>query len=189
MRNWPETITDQTWSVSAYMVRRELLELAGRYRTDLLRDEDWEMDTRLKAFGKSAVFVDDILVTIRQHGGPQLTKQLEDYASIRERSLAIVIETLQNLPVDTRRSQDVCAWEMFLNALRFYTQGDHNGYLRCLRTAVAWSGKLQRMLIEAASLTGPRPFMAAKSIKRHVRRAVVVTVRFAARPFRTPKAD
>jgi glycosyltransferase involved in cell wall biosynthesis len=70
------------------VVRRAAYQRLGGYRTDLPHAADWEMWTRLAAYGP-IVFVDRVLACYRRHGGSDTSARVRTGANVRERVAAI----------------------------------------------------------------------------------------------------
>lgn len=72
------------------VVRRTAYEQVGRFRTDLPHAADWEMWTRIAAYGP-VVFVDQVLAGYRRHAGSDTSARARTGATIRERVSAIEV--------------------------------------------------------------------------------------------------
>ena len=70
------------------VVRRAAYEQVGGYRTDLPHAADWEMWTRLAAYGP-IVFVDEVLACYRRHEASDTSARVRTGENIRERVTAI----------------------------------------------------------------------------------------------------
>ena len=84
------------------VVRRAAYEQVGGYRTDLPHAADWEMWTRLAAYGP-VVFVDEVLAGYRRHEASDTSTRVRSGANIRERVTAIGVVAGHVRPDTTSR--------------------------------------------------------------------------------------
>jgi hypothetical protein len=70
------------------VVRRAAYQRVGGYRTDLPHAADWDMWTRLAAYGP-VVFVDEVLAIYRRHDASDTAARVRTGDNIRERVCAI----------------------------------------------------------------------------------------------------
>lgn len=70
------------------VVRRSAYEQVGGYRTDLPHAADWDMWTRLAAYGP-IVFVDEVLACYRRHDTSDTSGRVRTGENVRERVTAI----------------------------------------------------------------------------------------------------
>ena len=70
------------------VVRRAAYERVGGYRTELPHAADWDMWTRLAAYGP-IVFVDEVLAVYRRHSTSDTWPRIRTGANVRERVTAI----------------------------------------------------------------------------------------------------
>ena len=82
------------------VVRRGSYEQVGGYRTDLPHAADWEMWTRLAAYGP-VVFVDEVLACYRRHEASDTSARVRTGANIRERVTAIGVIS-EHVPPERR---------------------------------------------------------------------------------------
>jgi glycosyltransferase involved in cell wall biosynthesis len=82
------------------VVRRAAYQVVGGFRTDLPHAADWEMWTRLAAYGP-IVFVDQVLACYRRHDTSDTSARVQTGTNVRERVTAIGVVG-SHVPPDRR---------------------------------------------------------------------------------------
>jgi len=144
----------------AIVVRRSAYEHLGGYRTDLPHAADWNMWTRLAAYGP-VVQVDEVLACYRRHAASDTSTRVRTGANVRERVTAIG-SVLGHVPPERRRGLGrralvYAAVFAFRSALRLARAGELRSAGRVAREGLRCLGLLPGGLPADGVPTAPRP--------------------------------